>query len=483
MTDSKIKFFFSDDVNDFHGMQFAQASGMIKGVPTPEMLKQFMEMIKPAEFKKFIENLGDYHRKQGLFIVGHVVEPLKPDEKAFKEKFLDNAGIKVDVLKTFLPKEFQNDYDNSIVQVPLDGKTFEIDLTKLKSLFHKQVEDKGEELPDGTLFDFTTNNIIEIKDKKFFNVVEGKTVDLKKENCYTTGIKDGPHCEMLIADFLLNDQPEELAKLMDKYPDDIFADITKEQVAKIDPEIAVKILKKFAFKEKIIGGVKQIENIELWLSELPKEALEKVKNSKLLLYLNKLVNFINGNPVILNVGITEKPVETKEPILARYPTLKMLPKIPLSEEHKDEGVFLRLAREQENAHKLFSVPMALSVPFFGLPRPLVGGCPHGSAATLKSVLDSLIADLERKGKKLREKDVDIINKNIQKLEQLDEALVKLAKQMIEFKEWVAIIGDKKSELVSLGTIENSIAKYRDCVEKSSRIEQSLIQVAGKLCQV
>lgn len=342
-------------------------------------------------------------------------------------------------------------------------------------------------IPADVYYDFSARNIIKVKDGKFVRVdASGKEVSFdavipEGNDCYGT-LFPAEVCPAFKALIEEND-PKKILETIASIP---VTDFNASKVKSLNPNLAVAILKKFGVPEISVSGKKKFKSVAEWIKQLKDSGVSEVTvksidgNLQLKIYLETIIQFVNNNFAVLNSGVLEdKKVEPAFVPEAFKEHLKVLPPIPLvTAKAEDRNALLSLAATAKVARSLFQ-------PTFGIPYgqmmplPLVGGA-CVNPATLRSIINSLIEELSRKGKKLRDADKAKIDESLKALEQLDSMLNELAKKLNEFKQWISIAGDTKQEVVDKSSISDSIDKYRSCVAKYANLELGLLNVAEKL---
>jgi hypothetical protein len=68
------------------------------------------------------------------------------------------------------------------------------------------------------------------------------------------------------------------------------------------------------------------------------------------------------------------------------------------------------------------------------------------------------------------------------LEKLEGMMNTLAKYLTEYRDWTEIMHDTKRGVTSVGAIQQSIEKYRTCLNKYSLMESGLLNVCDKLAE-
>jgi hypothetical protein len=195
-----------------------------------------------------------------------------------------------------------------------------------------------------------------------------------------------------------------------------------------------------------------------------------------------LINLLNFNPVSLNqsksVDLRE---ELKDSYLKNASNVRVVPNIPLDIVEEPRNALVRMVEAGRNTalltQSVFSTPFPFQVVNM---KSMVGG--GSNSSTLRVIILGLVDDLKRRGKTLREKDMNEIQAGLKTLEHLDDSLKKVAQQLTEYKDWVSIAA-RKDETLSLNQISGNLDKYRECVSQYTRLENGLLSVAQKLSEL
>lgn len=444
---------------------------------------------------------------------------LKPDDYASHKlnlrKFMDNSTdneifwTELNKLSVSLSDSYRKGRNGEvtagdpIASSPSTG--FGIELGKFLGAALRHIKQKQEviddaSLPETTIFDFATQDIIDVRNGQLIRKENGKVQPItdvsnlkSTDACYGTQLNvNGSECRKFISDVLLNDDSEAFNKWFgdNSINDSVFNLKSREEIAKINPEIAIAILTKFGFKKvpSILNGreISKFQNVADWIKSLPNNisiaTRDKITRAKHLRdYLSALVGFVNGNPAILNSGFSSKPIpeeQDKNSYLCRT-GIKYMPRIPMGEpESNDRDAIMKIAKAANAAHRLATQPPLFRMIGFPAAFGMRGGAPSGSVV-IKRIINGLIEDLSRNGKQLTKSDVDAINKHIDTLTKTEQAITKIASQLSEYKEWIELL-PKKQELVSIGSIESSLDKYRSYIALHAKLENGLIDVITKL---
>lgn len=189
-----------------------------------------------------------------------------------------------------------------------------------------------------TLYDFTTNSIYAYNPdgKLYKRDAEGNfTIDISpgtdegreetRKACDVLGVKR-EDCVLFLSDCLLNGDVNGIKKcsgLMVQMNEDELDKFIKGEIDNIYPPLALRVLQLLGIRKKKLYSheakkpIYVVESVAHWLHDFVGKKFEgtfqsKVaKNSKLLKYLNAMVQFVNNHPGLLNKDYTGAP-KTKE---------------------------------------------------------------------------------------------------------------------------------------------------------------------------
>jgi len=318
-----------------------------------------------------------------------------------------------------------------------------------------------------------------------------------QDRCYSTQFKGSAgECQDFI--ITLRDKPNlvEYVNGLDGTTDARFA-VAKEELNNIHPKLAVKLLRKFGFKEKSFdfmgtGADKKFESFESWMDrrkEIGYSDIVIAKNAlpNLYKYISALVAFVNSNPAILNGRTNEQQsVDAPEGSYMKKIGIKMLPRIPLNAITNDiHSTLLKVAENTGIAHRLLGMQSAM-VPNFRfrfMPGIMAGGMRGGvlnSSSTLRVLITNLIRDIEGKNKHLNDHDKKRIFQAIDDLQKSEEALSKLAAKLAEYRDWITLIPDHAVETITIDALDQQIDKYRERVAQYATTELGILQIAINL---
>ena len=330
------------------------------------------------------------------------------------------------------------------------------------------------------LYDLPSRQVMDYDAKTGQATVRGVPIEFAKEGeaCFGTGYND---CEGLST--VLGDDNQELFNDLKNNKFDFNVAVIKN-IQRMSPKNAMKLLDKFGFEIIESNGFKRYQTIGEWIVSLPRKgvepnAIDNIKRNILAQnYLSALVDYINGAPKILNPA-RQQPQESSSQYL-RSLGIKPLPPIKLIETQRRTGdTLLQMANVLKQKHILSTRPMLY--PQFAVHvlhgQQLGGG---EKSNKLRLIINGLIKDLESRGKKLSDRDRVALMSNLDMLEQLEDNLEKLAQKLTQYRGWTDTIPDRTPEVVSVGSAEDKITKYKDCVRQQQKLEIGLLEAANRL---
>jgi hypothetical protein len=262
------------------------------------------------------------------------------------------------------------------------------------------------------------------------------------ENCFTTGIKDdGTGCGTVFQ-CLLSGRPENLSRCLDNLKNQDMYKVAQSEVEKMQPRIAVQLLKTFGFapRKELPSGQYLPPSFSEWTSKiLPRSVDEATKkaimeNKPLMDYLKAVVNLVRNNPAIIseNRQVLAPSGFAKKAELAVFvqPTTSAA-RSKLNTTILEQGVLMT----QPSLNQMF--PLAGMLPNLGLGRggmfnpsiQLIGGGSSDqtciNANTLKDMFSVTYAEMERNGKVLVDEDKQKIDAAVQKVANLEKQLIRI----------------------------------------------------------
>ena len=344
------------------------------------------------------------------------------------------------------------------------------------------------------------------KSREFLSLVNTK--------CMSTNVVDdgGETCAGFLKNCLENGN---ISQCKEYLKNDNFWPSVTEEVKKIVPLVAVQLLQSFQFKTKehydndLKLNIKTVESVQDWASRLTEQIASRtlskdevksiVSNTKLIGYLEMLVDKINSNPTILNRDIKKgATVANPEPFKgSRFSGLGVSfnPKSSLS------GLVSTVVRtNQSTKEHMDRLAISLSLPqIFGFRMPMImrGGSAASVEATaqkqsnefrhtwaqMKMQYEGLVKRLNASGKTLDKNDDKRINELIN---QLKESEVKLYKAMLyteKYADLIEVHGQRDNNstlsLVQLQQFVDMRKKYFERVSRKQSALASIIQAVAE----
>jgi hypothetical protein len=300
------------------------------------------------------------------------------------------------------------------------------------------------------------------------------------DRCFGTNYNDCPS----LKDILENPSDEKLLKALQDGKFDFNTSMGND-FSRMDPKIAMKLLKQFGFDTvKIYNGQYRFQTVDEWLNELSRKGIDPTTiqsirtNSTAIVYIENLVDYVNRDPKILNHDYPQSQESSSQYL--RSLGIKPLPPIKLIEtQHRTGDTLLQMANVLKQKHVLSNNPMLYHpFPVHVLPRPQFGGGEKSNK--LRFIINGLIKDLESRGKRLSDKDRTALMSNLDMLEQLEDNLEKISQKLTQYRGWSDTIPDRQPEVVSVGLVEDKLAKYKDCVRQQQKLEKGLLDAAKRL---
>jgi len=266
-------------------------------------------------------------------------------------------------------------------------------------------------------------------------------VDLDKDiaddtrGCYTTGLGDGKDCTV-VWQCLLSGKPENLARCLDNIKSIDMSKVAAREVEKMNPYIALQLLKTFGFKPRRDGLPPSFADWKASLGNTVDQATKTaiLGNTKLMSYLSTVVGIIRNNPTII-----QGTKATGNSWAQTTAGLKYFRAPEMPRDVNNLAVALQQSVLVTPAMTNLSTPLALGLGN-GLINPrqvyplMFGGGPSNcvNAKLLRDAFSVLYRQMERAGKQLVDEDKVRIDDTIRKVERLEDQLNKLMGEMKVF---------------------------------------------------
>jgi len=340
------------------------------------------------------------------------------------------------------------------------------------------------DLPDSVLlYDMASRQIVKydpMNDDFYYTSPKGDKQKFSDKECHGTQFTG--NCDQFIGQLLADNNFSAFMKYSAENEKDFNLKIDDDikSLMDIDPKIATKILNKFGFKiisePSVNGEINKYETFPSWLKrfkekltgKVSKDTLESVENAKNLCnYLDRLVRHVNSNPVILNHELPN--LSKKQNVLSQ---------LPLDTVRASEDIILQMAEANKIRRMLMRQQPSYMFPIDVLSKTMKGGGTFNTKQ-LQLLINGLISDLKNKGVTIRQKDIDTINAYISSLDVIGDALSEVAKKLADYKKWIEIYPnmDNNKKMMSIGSIEDSIEKFKQYTLKHEQLENGLLNLA------
>lgn len=351
---------------------------------------------------------------------------------------------------------------------------------------------------------------------------ENTKKSLSYENsCYST-LVDQDHCEDHVFSCLLENDSKSLDKCLQVAKKVNFNDVSRDQISKMHPIVAVRTLQSFGFgqEEKFDSvanmKIKKVQTLDSWLAK-NKEKVDRIvpNNTDLLNYLRYLVEFVNSNPGILNKNYG---ASTEEKI-GQVPRNKYLSEIGVDRVRDPAGAAardleLKLFRRNLSSGLYGSAvasgrssPFQLSIggtaytPFgksvtpYVSPiayRPQAGGMGGANwllkkhyddrsgkfvgAAYISQIFDIALSDLAARNKSLERDDVKKLRNRIDSLHNEEKSIIKSIHYIEEYVKLMDAFRDNKSDTLDLEKLKDFVNRYNKQQMRYHSNEEYLLSI-------
>jgi len=323
--------------------------------------------------------------------------------------------------------------------------------------------------------------LVELKDdgthgKKFDKTEIEAAVKQGAPNCATTGINVSDCTDVYKC--LLSGRPETLSECLDKLANANMFEVARKEVNKMNPQVAVQLLRTFGFKPRKEAGSNTLlpPTFDEWKRKLSgtvgaTTASTILNNSQLMKYLQAVVSIVRSNPAIINTNVQSGLTSD----FSRKSGLTIF-RNPFPEKSVSSGVIDGVVFNQNQM--IPQVPLALRIANISsrmqVPLNLVGGGEDAcvNSAQIRKTFKLIFAEMEKNGKVLVESDKARIDASIEKLGKLESQLIKLmedAKLFARLSE--AFKSDESVTLKDISNVrdntpENTLSNLNDCINKN-----------------
>lgn len=255
-------------------------------------------------------------------------------------------------------------------------------------------------------------------------------VNSTNPNCASTGV-DVPGCTDVYK-CLLSGKPDTLSECLNRLRDAKMFDVARKEVSKMNPKVAVQLLRTFGFKPRREAGSAVVlpPTFEEWAGRLSKTVdaatAEAIRgNKKLMEYLRAVVTIVRSNPAIINKDLKNGVASD----FAKKTGLSVF-RNPFPERRTDNANVDGLLFAPQSFGQNMQLPLSLRLANVSgrvfSPNMYGGGsseCPN--ASNMRKEFNLIYAEMEKNGKVLVDADKERINATIDKLYKLEYNLINL----------------------------------------------------------
>jgi hypothetical protein len=372
--------------------------------------------------------------------------------------------------------------------------------------------------------------------KVFVRTINGKKVKMGCEDdelikflkepheCYGTYVNGNQEqCNKFIFECLMSKDPDSLVKCLNitKFKD--FYQVAKTDISNLHPVLALRILQQFGFRK--YKEFDETAGMDLWKVECASHWLEHYvykKYSKetfasmlhdnnqkqILSYLNLVSQYVNSNPSILNkdyqgacdeaTGVFKVSEYAKKLSLqprrdpypeapSRYDLMRLRSNIPFI---RPTTPFVLTSTSGR-----VSTPFGMDItPGVGLLRAQVGGgskCEYiikkisegkhvVGANLISKYFNVLNKQLQSKGKKLSDNDYKNIMGRIEKLNKIEDEVLKSMCYIEEYNKLLDVFKDYKAEVLTEDNLKKFVQHQDKLFEKQNMNEGTLLEILIKI---
>ncbi len=342
------------------------------------------------------------------------------------------------------------DWSGAKVPSTLDTKKFMRNSLVAHSKVVAREPYKGDANLDDVFQSVVTGRVYTKKDDGKLYVKDGSAPEVEyvdaelqalNNNCFTTGIKDDSTGCGTVFQCLLSGRPENLSRCLDKLKNQDMYKVAQTEVEKMQPRIAVQLLKTFGFapRKELPSGQYLPPSFSEWTSKiLPRSVDDETRkaimeNKPLMEYLKAVVNLVRNNPAIIseNREVLVKSDFAKKADLAVFvqPTTSAA-RSKLNTTILEQGVLM----SQPSLNQMFPFGgmlnnVLLNRGMFNPSVQLIGGGSSDQTCVNANLLNDMFsvtyAEMERSGKVLVEEDKQKITAAIQKIANLEKQLIRI----------------------------------------------------------
>lgn len=312
-------------------------------------------------------------------------------------------------------------------------------------------------------------------------------------------------CGKYMAECILSIDQKQISQCLEFWRNRNFYDIVKEEISNMHPTIAIRILKKFGFREyetydiECDSYVRKIESRDHWFkdyaSKIFTDDVLKIisENDKLLDYLQLITEYINSNLQILN-GSQCRKISSEAVGKIQRTELAVQLGIPLRREPKvgsiqgtlydsamldsyfKSGFFNVIART--NPERIANIKNLFIDKIPGTNKK----CLNMGAESLQRLIDNTITQLQQQNLQIDPTLRKSLKKKVESLKKLELELMTFEVYLEEFKFLKEMFNDYESEVLDKAQIFELVQKKKELFTKQMTEEDHLKEIFGKLAK-
>ena len=349
-------------------------------------------------------------------------------------------------------------------------------------------------------------------------------------NCFNTLLKgDEQKCSRYMYECLLNADPDGISECLEFWKSKEFYDVSKDEIHKMHPLVALRTLQKFGFREHEVydpqcgKNIKKVETKDNWVNKVMSSNFktklgadfgEIESNNKLLDYLQLLSEYVNANPKILNKDCNEKTMES-EGVVSPSEYAKLLGiQMQIVPSNQFNGLFdtNKLEKLVSSFHESRGIQSGNTQPFTGLNYSApyardelnigfpfqLGGHPsseiskyiemrkdrsRGGPDVLIELISRTVNDLKKLGKNIDPIDSQKIQDKARTLKETENELIEIEIYLEEYAKQIKLFGDSDINTVTIDTIKEFVQKKASLRKFQKNGEITLVQIFAKLQEI
>lgn len=308
----------------------------------------------------------------------------------------------------------------------------------------------------------------------------------KRDQCFTTGFEPGTKCHEFIYECLLSNNKNDINKCIEKMKISKSIGELKDYDKFIKdprhPSTFGLMLRKLNFdtyeeySQELGKKIVKYEDVYSWMR---KQGIDLKMHETVQEYLNNVVRFVNNNPAILNKNIPNesKLEETNwlnKIIPMRYVITDQKKKQKSHWEKLLESLKIKPYVSSFLPSKMLPYPFAKPVLPFVSPS-FVGGAEMKMSDLFERTFNSLQNQMNAYNKTIDSKNVNEMNKDINKMKHLEEKISEKLNNMYGILEKINQVGDFNEGTVNMDELMEIEKTYEEHIDEMHTIQKRLIE--------